>query len=92
MVRYVADSGATHIVLKPPSSFADANSPALTKEHLIEFTSEASFASDIVSQFSMFLWPKRDGDESFRSKWQKIFEQPCIYPPPAGHPLSEAVA
>jgi len=91
-VTWVNDVGvATLSLVKPNFWTLTSDSPSITEDDLNAFASKADFVARSINMFSLVAsgaYPEQAGE---LSTWHGIFQQPCIYPPPEGHPLTRKV-
>lgn len=79
----------TLVLMRPVFwAFQEAAPQSITTDDMAEFTAKASFTARAINMFSVFARGALDDHPDLRQTWHDICQRPCIYPPPADHPLS----
>jgi hypothetical protein len=77
------------VCLRPPGFIYNVgNSEKIDSDDLLKFMEKCSFFTRLLNIFLITTGEHSPVPDADKTPWLEIFQQPIVYPPPAGHPLS----
>jgi hypothetical protein len=84
-----AGAASVSVSLRPPGFLYNwKNSPEKDSHAILKFMEKCSFFARLLNIFLLVTGDHSPMPEADKKPWLDIFQQPIVYPPPAGHPLS----
>ncbi|NJM33469.1 MAG: hypothetical protein HC850_00855 [Rhodomicrobium sp.] len=89
-IHIEGDTHTSTLTLSRPNAWAFRSEiQSITVEDMCEFCAKAAFASRSITMFMLLLNGDLEKIPDAKQTWHDICQQPCIYPPPDTHPLSQ---
>lgn len=89
VVNKIASEEAVEVVLSPPNFWINSpTAPELSGQDLVDFIVKCDVYARLATMFAVMTPAQSQIPLEQRQPWLDIFQQPLVYPLPAGHPLN----